>query len=110
MPLNKETNQYSSESRTEVSPRIQPVPFPGHLLLLLLLLLLLYSLESSSDQGKLMDLQWNLSDSTSPQVSRNLLSIQADQQRCSLDGLHSSSYFQILQSLIMMLLLESFSL
>ena len=43
---------------------------------------------------------FSLSDSKSPQVSGTLLSILADLNNasCSLDGLHYSSYFQVLQS------------
>ena len=44
--------------------------------------------------------QWSLGDIKSPQVSRTLLSILADLNNAvSPDSLHSSSNFQILQSL-----------
>ena len=47
-----------------------------------------------------MIFHWRLSDSKSPQVSRSLLSILVDLSHAVvLDSLHSSFYFQVLQSL-----------
>ena len=47
-----------------------------------------------------MVFHWRLSDNKSSQVSRTLLSILAYLSNgCSLDSLHSSRYFQVLQSL-----------
>ena len=45
-----------------------------------------------------MVFHWSLSDTKSPQVSKTILSILADLTNASLDDLHSSSYFQVLQS------------
>ena len=63
--------------------------------LLLLLLLLLLFLVSFSHQH-LMVFHWSLRDSKSPQVSNTLLNLLAD---LSLNGLHSSCYFQLHKSL-----------
>ena len=51
-----------------------------------------YSFESFSHQRELIVFHWSLSDSKSQYSCWS-------QQRCSLDSLHSSSYFQVLKSL-----------
>ena len=58
-----------------------------------------YSFGSFSHQYLLVVFHWSLSDSKSPHVSRTFLNILADLNCCCSAGLHSSSHFQVLQSL-----------
>ena len=55
-----------------------------------------YSFSSFSHRCKLMVSHWSLSDCKSLQIYKNIFSIQ---WRCNLDGILSSSNFQVLQSL-----------